>query len=167
MLQLTIFSADRTEFVISRHGFSIDGLTGLGAFWMTMPIYIWNTYYSQTRHFHGKYKILRKVRLHQEAPQLLHCIYKKNWKQVKRSIFFHKFIAANCTGYCKLQCNANHSILHYACQFRSTVSSISKTNTSVENNYYGALGNRKEAKKVFFIYHSDDVIYELMTTSFR
>ena len=59
-----------------------------------------------------------KLRLHQEAPQLLHCIYEKNWKQVKRSIFFHKSQAAKCTGSCKSKCNANHSILHYACQFR-------------------------------------------------
>ena len=59
-----------------------------------------------------------KLKIQCPAHHILDLIHKKKWKQVKRSIFFNKSIAAKCTGPCKSNCKANHSILHYACQFR-------------------------------------------------
>lgn len=59
-----------------------------------------------------------KLRIKFPIHKIFYLIYKSKWKQVKRRILFDKSIAAKCSGRCKSNCNATHSILHYACQFR-------------------------------------------------
>ena len=67
-------------------------------------------------------KILRKETMKIQCPpyKIFDLIYEHKWKQVERCVFFNKSVAAKCTGPCQSQCNANHSILHYVCQFRPT-----------------------------------------------
>ena len=60
----------------------------------------------------------KKLKIQYPAHPILDLIHKNKWKQVKDTIISNKSIAAKCTGCCKSKCNANHSILHYVCQFR-------------------------------------------------
>lgn len=83
-------------------------------------------------------KTLYKEKLKIQCPShnILDLIYNNKWSQVKRSIFFHKSIAAKCTGPCKSKCNANHSILHYACQFHPPLDIVKKLYKAHPNAIY-------------------------------
>ena len=65
-----------------------------------------------------------KLRIEFPVHRVFDLIYENKWKQVKRTIFFNKSIAAKYAGCSKSKFNGNHSILHYACQFRPPIDVI-------------------------------------------
>lgn len=61
---------------------------------------------------------VEKLKIHGQVPLVFNQIFRKDWKNVRRTISLHESMAAECTGSCKKECGAKHTILHYACQFR-------------------------------------------------